>query len=651
MSRLFKLQHLFKLQQRSPCPHWFFSFLLLSWLHMLWLTVGFLALAAPQLHWDSTSAFNLCAWWFYSLLYLLPIGMLGWLTLLLTHNHHALRVWTVYSGSVLLLLLLNADLLIYELYSFHFNSFVWNLVMTPGGLGSLGSSSTTELSAILLVAQTAAIQGLALFISRKGLLLCWQQVRHWRWLSVLACCLFLIQGTVYGLSDLKHFGPVLDGSKAYPLFQRVRFRAMASRLGVATQPTSGQQLELSQAALRYPLNPVSYQPASYQAVAAPPNVIVLVAESLRWDQLTPEVMPNTWQFGLENSRFAQHYSSGNGTREALFGMFYGLYGSYWEKFMHARQSPLLMDRFQQLGYQLDIRTSAVFTYPEFNKTLFVNVPASAIHEAGDALPPWQRDQQNTDALVTFLQQRDVSRPFMSFFFLESTHASYSFPADSALYSDYQADVDYMRLKKSGLADTSTITPLINRYHNAAHWIDVQLGRIYAELGKQNLLDSTIVIITGDHGEEFMERGAWGHNSSFVEEQTHVPMLVHIPNRAAEVIVTATSHLDISTTLLQALGIDAPTQDYSLGRNLFDPSPRSHLVLSDWHSISVQTPDLKYRIPYLQQRVDHWAPTDHNDQPLSDEQATAFLVQAQPLILETMRNFSVFTAQSPLLKGN
>jgi uncharacterized protein len=634
------MQWLLTLSTRTPCPHWFFSFLLLSWLHMLWLTSGFLALAAPQLPWNSTTLFNLCAWWFYSLFYLLPVAGLGWLSLVASHSHHPVRVWTVYAGSVLVLLLLRVDLLIYELYSFHFNSFVWNLILTPGGVGSLGSSTATELSAVLLVLQTAVLQGATLFISRKGLLLCWRQVRHWRWLSAIACSLFLVQGTVYGLSDIQHFGPVLDGSKAYPLFQRVRFRSLATSLGLEVNASNTQQLQLSQAALRYPLNPVSYQ-----SVAAPPNIIFLVAESLRWDQLSPELMPNTWQFGLENSRFANHYSSGNGTREALFGIFYGLYGSYWEKFMHARQSPLLMDRIQQLGYQLDIRTSAVFTYPEFNKTLFVKVPASAISESGDSLPPWQRDQDNTDALLRFLKQRDVSRPFMSFFFLESTHASYSFPSKHALYSDYQEEVDYMHLLHGGLqreGGTVDVTPLLNRYHNAAHWIDVQLGRIYAELAHQGLLNSTIVIVTGDHGEEFMEKGAWGHNSSFVEEQTHVPLVVHLPNQGAQVIASTTSHLDIGTTLLQTLGIDAPLSDYSLGRNLFDSSPRSHWVLSDWHSISVQTPALKYRIPYLQQSVDHWAPTDSNDQPLSATRADSLILQTQPLILETMRQFSVFT---------
>lgn len=630
------LTRLKKLQQQPPCPNWLFSFLLLSWLHLLWLTHGFFTLALPDPQWNMAGLFHVAAWLFYALLYLLPVAVAGTALRLVTHEQHAVKIWLVYALSVALVLLLHIDLLIYSLYSFHFNAFVWNLIMTPGGIGSLGSSTATEQTAVLLALKTLAIQGALLWISRKFSLLCKPRaLTYWR-AAAVALLLFVVQGVTYGFGDLSHNGPVLDGSKAYPLFQRIRFRKLARTFGYTVEPNDSLQLSQSQSSLRYPLNPVSYAPLEKS-----PNVIVLVAESLRWDQLSPELMPNTWQFGLQNTRFAQHYSSGNGTREALFGMFYGLYGSYWEKFLHARQSPLLMDRLQELNYEFDLRTSAVFTYPEFDKTLFARVPAPLLHQSGDALPPWQRDEQNMDALIQFLHQRDTTRPFMSFFFLESSHASYSFPEDRALYKDYQHDVDYMALKKNKLA--VSVTPLLNRYHNAAHWIDTQLGRLYSELQQQNLLDSTIVIVTGDHGEEFMEKGAWGHNSSFVEEQTHVPMVVHMPGKSPAVIDSLTTHLDISTTLLQQLGIQNPVHDFSLGRNLFDTSERSHLVLSDWHSISVLTPRLKYRIPYLNSSVESWRPTDPADRPLDSQQAAAILAQEKPLILDAINSFSIYTS--------
>jgi membrane-anchored protein YejM (alkaline phosphatase superfamily) len=52
---------------------------------------------------------------------------------------------------------------------------------------------------------------------------------------------------------------------------------------------------------------------------------------------------------------------GNGTRMALFSMFYGLYGPYWFDFLNTRRSPVLMDVLQQQKYQMSMYTSARFS--------------------------------------------------------------------------------------------------------------------------------------------------------------------------------------------------------------------------------------------------------------------------------------------------
>ena len=54
---------------------------------------------------------------------------------------------------------------------------------------------------------------------------------------------------------------------------------------------------------------------------------------------------------------------------------------------------------------------------------------------------------------------------------------------------------------------------------AVHHLDGQFARVIDHLRQRNLLDSTIVILVGDHGEEFMEHGFWGHNSTFSDPQT------------------------------------------------------------------------------------------------------------------------------------
>ncbi len=609
-------------------------FLLLTTLHMLATCWGFCR-AGAQGATGAALAFHLSAWLFYSFAYATVSLIPAWLQLMLTRQRNRLTAVLAVVFSVIGILLVKSDLMIYDLYNFHFNGFIWNLVTTKGGMASLGTSDETYLAIALSVLGALVLQWLAWWVSVRlyGARALAVLTRGWLLLVAVA---FIAQALLYGISDVKNDGAVLDSATVYPFYKRITFRSWAEKLGVKTVRHAGNHLNVDTSRIQYPLSAMAYA-----EVKQPPNIVILVAESLRWDRLTPEIMPHVWQFAQQGLYFKKHYSSGNGTREGLFGMFYGLYGSYWSSFLHAQQPPLLMQRVQALNYQLDLRTSALFSYPEFNKTMFASVPLAQLHEADQALNPWQRDAQNATEQIAFLRQRDHSRPFMSFFFFESTHARYDFPDQAVIASPYLKDVNYWGMSRESLKPK--IGEFKNRYTNAAHWVDAQMGRVIDELKAQGALENTIVIITGDHGEEFLEKGFWGHNSSFVEEQTHTPMVVWMPQQAHAEIERTTSHLDISPTLLQALGAPADSRHYSLGQSLLNSEARPFVVVSDWHSISVQTADMKYRIPYLHHGVDHFVPTGPHDEALSAASQESLMAKYQATLLQAIQNCSRFLA--------
>jgi len=135
-------------------------------------------------------------------------------------------------------------------------------------------------------------------------------------------------------------------------------------------------------------------------------------------------MPATSAFADQALRFDRHYSSGNGTRMGMFGMFYGLYGKDWFPVLEGGRPPLLMDALRQLDYRIEAWSSARFSYPEFDRTIFAGLPHSALHDSalGEG---WQRDRINVGQMLEFV--RDAARapdrrPFMSFMFFESPHA-------------------------------------------------------------------------------------------------------------------------------------------------------------------------------------------------------------------------------------
>lgn len=607
-------------------------FLPLTLLHMLVACWGFFSIGIQS----ATGAafwFHVCAWLFYSFAYAVVTIIPAWIQSLLARGVNRLTAILAVVCSVTGILLLKSDLMIYDLYNFHFNGFIWNLVTTKGGLASLGTSQQTYVAIGLSIVAALGIQLFAWWLSARAYNSRFAATCT-RPLYLLVLLAFVGQALIYGISDVKNDGAVLDSATVYPFYQHITFRSWAEKLGVQTVRHSSNHLNVDTSRIQYPLTNIQFS-----EVRQPPNIVILVAESLRWDRLTPEIMPNVWQFAQEGLYFKNHYSSGNGTREGLFGMFYGLYGSYWSSFLHAQQPPLLMQRIQALDYQLDLRTSALFSYPEFNKTMFASVPLSQLHEADEKLDPWQRDEQNATEQIAFLRERDRSKPFMSFFFFESTHARYDFPEQAVIASPYLKDVNYWGMSRESLKPR--IGEFKNRYTNAAHWVDQQMGRVIAELRAQGLLENTIVIVTGDHGEEFLEKGFWGHNSSFVEEQTHTPMVVWMPQRAHQEVDRVTSHLDISPTLLQMLGAPQDTRSYSLGQSLLNSQPRDFIVVSDWHSISVQTTDMKYRIPYIPHGVDHFVPTGPHDESLPPATQESLMAKYQPMLLQAIQNCSRF----------
>ncbi|HEC05682.1 MAG TPA: DUF229 domain-containing protein, partial [Thiolapillus brandeum] len=411
-----------------------------------------------------------------------------------------------------------------------------------------------------------------------------------RKLILLLVLLAVGERLAYGISRLEYYQPVLKVADAFPLYNRVRFKSLAMKLGYENKRPRSVSAGMAKGDLNYPLKPLEVVPPQ-----KPMNMVWLVAESLRWDMLTPQIMPNTWKFAGRSLKLDQHMSGGNGTRQGLFSLMYGLYGAYWNAFLGANRGPVLLDVLKDQGYQFYMTTSASFTYPEFDRTLFAAIDAKDLHHADMSLKPWQRDIDNAVAVNRFITERDKSKPFMSFFFFESTHARYDFPDSSVIASPYLKDVNYALMSRESLK--KDVGEFKNRYINASHHVDLQIGRILDTLEEQGLLENTIVVITGDHGEEFMEKGHWGHNAGFHEEQIHVPMVLHIPGRAPEKIPWLTSHMDIIPTLMPLLGVKNPVADYAQGKDIFAPDRPGYVIASDWSGVAYIDGEYKFYVPY------------------------------------------------------
>lgn len=599
------------------------AYWLLTWLAAALNLGRFFDLAAPS--W--LLLYQLLLIGSYALLFIAPAWAITRL-LLRVSGRAAAVLAVVLAGMVQLALY--GDHLLWQLYGFHLNGFVWNIITTPGGIAALGSSASTERDVALLAVGIFALQAL-LLTAAHGLARLGLPLPRLVWVLPLFIVVTLGERVSYGVSHFYGYSPLLENAQRVPFYQPLTMRRVLEQQFGLQRP---QRLEVANAELQgqllYPQAPLRIEPP-----AKPLNIVWLVAESWRADSLTPEVMPQTNAFAQRAQHFVSHYSGGNGTRIGMFSQFYSLPANLWFPVLDARVGSPLIDVLQQQNYQIKLFTSARFSYPEFDKTLFVNVPREQMVE-DDQGNTWERDRRNVDRLLKFVDQRDPNKPFMTFLFFESPHANYNFPQESVIKPDYLPDFSYasMNLQRD-------IGGIYNRYLNAVHHLDSQLARVTEHLEKNGLLDNTLVVITGDHGEEFMEQGRWGHNSTFVDEQVRVPLVLWVPGRAAQQESLRTSHSDLLPTLLPLLGVKNPHQDYSIGRSLFDAKPGRLLLAGDWDRLAFLGDQYKVVLPFTSGSFTALQASKADDSLLPD--SSQVLQSKLPMIQSEIRSLRRFLA--------
>jgi arylsulfatase A-like enzyme len=107
-------------------------------------------------------------------------------------------------------------------------------------------------------------------------------------------------------------------------------------------------------------------------------------------------------------------------------------------------------------------------------------------------------------------------------------------------------------------DESDIRHLEQLYDAGIRQLDAELGRLFSFLRGSGLMEQTLLIVTSDHGEEFMEHGNVEHSRSQYQEMLRVPLLVRGPGVARGLRVSApVSLIDIAPTILAFLGSSPP----------------------------------------------------------------------------------------------
>jgi hypothetical protein len=289
------------------------------------------------------------------------------------------------------------------------------------------------------------------------------------------------------------------------------------------------------------------------------TILILQAETLSAEIFNQTDLPFLNEFSKKCLRLKRHFSAGNATHYGILGLMHGNPVTFFTgPREYFRPNPYL-DHFKEQGYKTRLITRSVLGH----------------HKLGHYLHNWTEppSEPKGDFKVIPEIHAEIAKPGprLVYSFYHATHYPYDHD-DEPRFKKYLPEVDYeFNYNRSGLVEWKE--QIVNRYKNTL----LQMDDWYRDILAKADLSKTIVIITGDHGEEFFQQGRLGHCSALNIHQTMTPCLVYIPGVEPADVTFVTSHADIMPTIADALGHKKKPE--TLGQSLFEPVSFRYAVLS------------------------------------------------------------------------
>jgi uncharacterized protein (TIRG00374 family) len=319
------------------------------------------------------------------------------------------------------------------------------------------------------------------------------------------------------------------------------------------------------------------------------NVLFIVIDTLRADHLPvygyrAGKTPGLDAFARESLRFEQAYANASWTRPSFASLLTGRYASSHGVMSKASSLPdeavTIGEAFSNGGY----RTGGIVT--NYNIAPFFNF-AQGFDEFHYLAPNFLFGASDTSAKLSLLQiMRRVDEKARSVLGRSEPGTAYQ---DASVvngeiegFLDRQAKqhpwflfVGYMDphdpyyehpYNGVGYSRAAHVKPepreaekLRQLYDGEITFWDEHFAALVASLKRRGLYDDLTIVVTADHGEEFMEHGGFWHGTTLYDEQLHVPLFIKLPGGkdGGRVLSHWVESVDIMPTLLTRHNLPVP----------------------------------------------------------------------------------------------
>jgi membrane-anchored protein YejM (alkaline phosphatase superfamily) len=393
--------------------------------------------------------------------------------------------------------------------------------------------------------------------------------RDTRWLNHAVLAAFALGIAATAIASIPRV-PAMPWSQS--LLQRAAYSAFFENEAFAGLPLHNAQ-ELMQTYRQASHAPAPH-PTAFTGKAKNYNIILFVMESISAQVFDPardslSDMPNLRRLRDQSFLMRQHFTSYPLTDNAAFSIFTSLYVNRQCGLAdHQVEIPGLIRSLQKEGYQ-----TAYYGFV------------------------WSIPQRRDDFLLASLGFQKIAAAYIDPKIDQIGKATFFGPVKYVAENDHRgllslrADIREWTAKGQRFAaayfpeighdpyralDGQPSMPLLKRGHALAVYQDAWLGELLDELQRDGALDHTIILLTSDHGMRWTPGAEEGQvvlvaRGQLEDIEMRVPMLIYAPGvlQHSAIIDSPTSHIDITPTLLDLLGISSG-RELEQGSPVYDP---------------------------------------------------------------------------------
>jgi len=268
-----------------------------------------------------------------------------------------------------------------------------------------------------------------------------------------------------------------------------------------------------------------------------PNVILITIDTLRADHLGAygyerDTSPNIDKLAEDGVLYENAFSQASWTYPSLASIHTSLYPSQVSRFsMHLKISDSLL-------------TIAEYMKNNFYGTIGVVANRYASKTYGFAQGFDVFEERNimdhdsiTSQLVTDTAVDSIDKygkkPFFLWIHYMDPHSLYNHHPEHAYRQENSSNIP-VPLKERELApiadslNEADLRFIVDTYDEEISYTDEYVGKLIEALKDKGLYDNTIIVLTSDHGEEFLDRNRFGHVVTLYNELIHIPLIMHNP---------------------------------------------------------------------------------------------------------------------------